>query len=102
MSLSEAGSTSFLLGGIHEHASSVTAGSSVLPILTQSSTLNKIAAAWLQHEARLKSRKDGIDDGIIIISNITLHFNTQLMWGNYREQQATGQTNVSYVTDPAM
>lgn len=73
MSLSGAGSTSFLLGGIHEHASSVTAGFSVLPILTQSSTLKKIAAAWLQHEASLKCEKDGIDDGIIDLLNIILY-----------------------------
>lgn len=69
MSLSGAGTTSFLLGGFHQHDSSVTPGFSVFPILTQSSTLNKIAAAWLQHEPSLKCENDVIKH--IDLSHIT-------------------------------
>ena len=54
ISLSGAGCTSLLLRSFHAHSPEVTAAFSVLPILTQISTLNKIAAAWLQHDPSLQ------------------------------------------------
>ena len=61
ISLNGAGLTSFLLMSFHMHAPEVTAAFSVLPILTYSSTLNNIAAAWLQHDPSLKFNRNKVN-----------------------------------------
>lgn len=53
ISLTLAGLTSFFIC-FQRHSQEVTAGLSVLPILTYNSTFNSTAAAWLQHDPKLQ------------------------------------------------
>ncbi len=53
MSLSLAGLTSLFVS-FQRHSPDVTAGCAVLPILTYNSTLNSMAAEWLQQDPRLQ------------------------------------------------